>query len=191
MVRMPEAASPQATKLREIVGVFHSIEGVESAIAELATEGFDRADMSILGEEHLLSGNASTAVRDTQRLADDPTAPRQPIISDSDIRQGRTLATSLAGVVAAFVATGATILTGGGVAAAVIGAAAAGGGASAVVNAVGRLAGNKHQEFFEDQIRHGGILLWVALREPDDEGMARLILERHGATDVHVHEAPG
>ncbi len=191
MVRMPEAATPQTTKLREIVGVFHSVEQLEAAIAELASEGFDRAEMSILGEEHLLSGDASTSVQDTSRLADDPKAPRQPIISNDDIRQGRTLATSLAGVVAAFVATGATILTGGGVAAAVIGAAAAGGGASAVVNAVGRFAGNKHHAFFEEQLRHGGILLWAALREPDDEGTARRVLGRHGATDVHVHEAPG
>lgn len=191
MVRMPDAAPPHTADLREIIGVFHSVDDLEAAINGLASEGFDRADMSILGEEHVLSGDVSALVQDTQRLADDPQAPRQAIISDTDIRQGRTLATSLAGVVAAFVATGATILTGGGALAAVIGAAAAGGGASAAVHTVGRVAGSKHNEVLEEQIRRGGIVLWVALREPGQDQTARRILERHHATDIHVHEAPG
>lgn len=183
MVRISEDTQAQ---LRELAAVFHSADDLEAAINSLASEGVDRADMSILGEEHLFSRDDSPPVGDTRDQADDPNAPRHSIISDTDIRQGRTLASSLAGVVAAFVATGATILTGGGALAAVVGAAVAGGGASAVVHAVGRSAGNKHQDFIAEQIRHGGIVLLLAVREAGNEGDIRQILQRHGGTDIHA-----
>jgi len=188
MVRIPDDTT---TRLRELSAVFHSADDLEAAINDLASEGLDRADMSLLGEEHLLTTDDSKPAGDARQAAADPETPRQPLISDTDIRQGRTLATSLAGVVAAFAATGATILTGGGALAAVVGAAVAGGGASAVVNAVGRQAGNKHEAFIEEQIRNGGIVLWLALREPEREGDVRRILARHAATDVHVHDPHG
>jgi hypothetical protein len=191
MVRT-ETSGPQQSQssLREIAAVFMSPEGLEAAVNELASNGWDRADMSLLAQEHVFSGDVAALVQDTHRTADDPTAPRAPVVSDTDVRQGRTLATSLAGAMAALVASGATILTGGGALAAVVGAAVAGGGASVLVNAVGRRASGTRDDFLHEQIARGGIVLWAALRDPPDESLARMILQRHGATDVHVHEGP-
>lgn len=190
MVRtVPDSPTQNPDALREIAAVFMSSEQLEAAINELASHGWDRADMSLLAQEHVFSGDVSELVQDTQRTADDPSAPRSPVVSDTDVRQGRTLATSLAGAVAALVASGATILTGGGALAAVAGAAVAGGGASALANAVGRKAGSSREDFLHEQVVHGGIVLWAALRDPSREDVAREILTRHGGRDIHVHEA--
>ena len=171
----------------EIVGAFNSSEGLERAIDALLRAGWDRAEMSLLGEQTLF---APTSLGDGVHggIADDPNAEREAVTTDPDVRQGPTLAASMAGVIAAFVASGATILTGGTVLAAIVGAAAAGGGATVAMEALGKLWGDSRDSFLQEQIRHGGILLWVALRESDQRGQAEEIMRRHGAIDVHYHE---
>jgi hypothetical protein len=192
MVRTETDIPTQApSSLRELVAVFMSPDSLEAAVNELASNGWDRADMSLLAQEHVFSGDVSELVRDTHRTGDDPNAPRAPVVSDTDVRQGRTLATSLAGTVAALVASGAAILTGGGALVAVAGAAVAGGGAGLLANAVGRKAGDTRADFLHEQVERGGIVLWVALRDASREAPAREILARHGASDVHIHEGPG
>lgn len=187
-----DASSLKPTgELREIAAVFASPESLEAAINDLASQGWDRADMSLLAQEHVFSGDVSDLVRDTHRAADDPASPRSAVVSDADMRQGRTLATSLAGTIAAFLASGATILTGGGALAAIAGAAVAGGGASLLVNAVGRRATGSREQFLHEQVERGGIVLWVALRDESRETLAREIRRRHGASDIHVHNGPG
>jgi hypothetical protein len=39
-----------------------------------------------------------------------------------------------------------------------------------------------------EQIARGGILLWVKVRDSDQEKRAHGILARHAATDVHAHD---
>jgi hypothetical protein len=38
-----------------------------------------------------------------------------------------------------------------------------------------------------DQIRQGGILLWVRTKDKDKENLAVKILKGHSGRDVHVH----
>lgn len=170
---------------REIVGTLPSAEALENAVSEITSAGWDRSELSILAQ-HSLIGDEPLA-GDTRALADDPQADQQAMVSDVDVRQGRTLAAGTAGVVAAFVASGATILTGGTALAAIVGAAVAGGGAAAVVEGAASLAGQKRDDFLREQAEHGGILLWVKLNDPEEASEARVILERHGATNIHVH----
>jgi len=181
----------EATKNhREIVGTFQSPEALEDAIGALASAGWDRAEMSLLGPQHLLAPEKEY-VPDTSAVADDPDAPRTAVVGKDDVRQSRALWAGMAGTVGAFVAAGATILTGGTVLAAIIGAAALGGGAAAAVEAFGNKADDGREMFQDKQIDHGGIVLWVMLDGPHQETEARAIMERFGATDIHVHEIEG
>lgn len=172
---------------REIVGTFHNSEDLERAVSTLSSAGWDRSEMSLLAQRGVLFPEHVKA--NTETLADDPKAERDAVISDPDIRQGRTLAASMIGLAAAFLASGATIMTGGAVLAAVIGAAAAGGGAAAIVEGFGRWADTKHTNFLREQIKGGGILLWAKLDRPEQEETARSILAECGAANVHVHES--
>jgi len=176
--------------VREVVGAFHSPEALEAAVTELASSGWDKSEMSLLAQEGVFHPGLPARGHDMQRAADEAEAPRAPVVEEEDVRQGRTLATSLAAVIAAFAATGATILTGGGALAAVIGAAAAGGGAGAAVNTIGRWISGSRSDFLRDQIDQGGILLWVKVINAEQERQASEIIRRHGAGDVHVHEIP-
>lgn len=172
----------------EVVGLFRSTESVEAAISALAGAGWDRSELSLLGQKSAFDPQPPIGGESAEQAADDPHAKRAPVVSDPDIRQGRTLATSMASVAAAFLAAGATAMTGGSALLAIIGAAAAGGGAAAAVNALGQWAGSNRAEFLEEQVKRGGIVLWVMLRHPDEESKAREILTQHGAEIIHSHQ---
>lgn len=180
-------ALPPATT-DEVVGLFRAADAVESAISDLASAGWDRSELSLLAQKSVIDSTPPIGGASTEQAADDPQTTRAPVVSEPDVQQGRTLATSLAGVTAAFIAAGATVLSGGTALVAVIGAAAAGGGAAAAVEALGQWVGHSRAEFLDQQIKHGGILLWVMLRRPEQEARAREILTRHGAEIIHAHQ---
>jgi hypothetical protein len=108
----------EQSTIREAVAVFDDAEKLESAVSELQSKGIDRSELSFLAHD-LPVGRIPT---DLRRAADDPATPREPVVSDTDLRQGRVLGTGLAATIAAFAAAGFTVATGG-VAAATIAAA--------------------------------------------------------------------
>lgn len=186
-----QAVPASADAQREAVGTFRSEEQLEAAISELTSSGWDRADLSLLGSSSVIDPHVTVPPgEDARQASRDPDVPRSPVVSDVDERQGRTLVGGMAGVIAAFGAAGAVVVTGGGALAAMVGAAIAGGGATAAVEAAGRWLGARRNEFLQEQIDRGGILLWVALRKPGQEQKAQEILRRHGADNVHIHELP-
>ncbi|MBI1188668.1 MAG: hypothetical protein GC206_15270 [Alphaproteobacteria bacterium] len=176
------------TQTLEIAGVLPSTEALEGAVDAITGAGWDRSELSLLAQHHLLSDE--TVDQPSRRLAEDPEAGRQSVVTDPDVRQARTLAAGMAGIVGAFIASGATILTGGTALMAVVGAAVLGGGAAAAVEGVGGAAGRHREAFMREQLRGGGIVLWIKLHEPAEEPKAREILVNHGATDIHVHPVP-
>ena len=109
--------------IREAVAVFDDPGKLENAVSELQSSGIDRSELSFLAHTSL----ADSRRDDSRRLADDPATPREPAVTDTDIRQVRILGTSLAAAVAGLIAAGFTVATGG-IAAATIAAAAAAGG---------------------------------------------------------------
>ena len=175
---------------REIVGTFTNTEAVEKAVAALESAGWDRAELSLLGPKHLLTADKEL-VPDSNDAADNPDVKRAPVLAHDDVRQGRALAAGTAGTIGAFIAAGATILTGGSLLVAIVGSAALGGGAAAVIEAIGKRAQTKREKFFEHQLEHGGIVLWTMVDPPHDESKARELYERFGAKDVHVHRIEG
>lgn len=171
----------------ELVGLFHTPDDLERAISTLTSSGWDHAELSLLAQSNVLL--PEHVDEHTADLADDPEAERQQPVSETDVRQGRTLVTGMASVAAAFVASGATIMTGGGTLAAAVGAVAAGGGAGAVAEALGHRARSRRDQFLHEQMEQGGILLWAKIETQENERKAREIFVRCGATDVHVHQS--
>ncbi len=186
---MSDLHAPSQRITNEIVGLFRSSESLEAAISALTTAGWDSSELSLLGQQGFFDPKPPIGGETAEQAADDPRTSRAPVVSEPDVRQGRTLATSLAGVAAAFIAAGATVASGGTALVAIIGAAAAGGGAAAAVEALGQWAGKSRADFLHEQIKRGGILLWVMLRSPEQEAKAREVLVRHGAEIVHAHDA--
>lgn len=166
---------------REIVAIFRSPQRLDAAVSDLCSAGWDRAELSLLGPKEHLSPSKSSSEQ-----AADPSSPRTAVFSDSDARQDRTLAASLAGVVAGFIASGAIVATGGTALVALVGAAAAGGGGALAGEFIGRMLNKNMTEPLEDQLAQGGIVLWALLRSSDQETQARAIMAKNEAADIHV-----
>ncbi len=68
-------------------------------------------------------------------------------------------------------------------------AAAIGGGVGGLFGAsLAKLIGDRHARHIEEQLKHGGLLLWVRVRDAEREKRAVEILSRRSGRDVHVHE---
>jgi hypothetical protein len=186
---MAQGPEPR-TMIREAVAVFGDPASLQAAVSDLQSGGFDRADISFVAREGYLDGHLKKNYPDVRQAADDPDAPRAPVVDETDIRQQRTLETSLAATIAGFAAAGFTVMTGGTLPLAIGLAAAAAGGIGAAGALVGRAAEKSQETFIEEQLRHGGVLLWVHTADLEAERRALDILRRHGGDDAHIHELP-
>jgi hypothetical protein len=63
--------------------------------------------------------------------------------------------------------------------------------AVAVWSAAGRFLGRDRATELLHQLDHGGLLLWVYVRDQAHEQRAIEILAKNGTEDVHVHDLPG
>jgi hypothetical protein len=185
---MPDDQRVQS--IREAVGVFDHADYLQDAIDELLSSGFDRAELSLLASEHTLREKLGERYRTVAALADDPDVPRSAYVSPEAIGGAES------GLIGGLVYIGATaaiggIVASGGTLIAVITAAALAGGAGGLIGSVlARWVGEHHAHHLQQQLEHGGLLLWVRTWNAEDERRAVEILGRHGATDVHVHALP-
>ena len=171
--------------IREAVAVFDDLGKLENAVSKLQSNGIDRSELSFLAHTSL----ADPGSDDSRRLANDPTTQRESAVTDTDIRQGRVLGTSLAAAVAGLMAAGFAVATGG-IAAAVLSAAATAGGIGAAGALIGRNVAEDEASFLDAQLGRGGVLLWVRTRDADAERRALEVLRRYAA-HVRLHDLPG
>jgi hypothetical protein len=167
------------------VALFDDPERLEQAVSDLCSHGFDHADLSLLAPEAL----GERPIASARQLAQDPATPRTDPTSDTDMRQGRVLATGMAATIAGFAAAGLTVATGGVLAAAIAAGALAAGGAGVVGTIVGRRLDEDAARSLDAQLARGGVLLWAHVLDTEHERTAIDILRRY-STQVAVHEYP-
>lgn len=180
----------EETTIREAVAVFHTEKDLQAAIDDLLTHGFDRSEISLLAGEAAIEKKLGQAYRSVRDLEDDGTVPTIAYASSEAFRDARGAVIgsllyvgALAGIV--------PVVASGGAVAAVLAAAAIGGGAGvAVGSALSAIIGRRHADYIEDQLQHGGLLLWVRTWTPEDEAKATDILKAHSGSDVHIHGLP-
>lgn len=166
--RKSSTAEPQ-TETPEIVGRFADRESFKSAVEALRAADFEAADLSVLDRHEALSA--------------------------SDTKDGGWSQT-LAGLVGEekylgpITAAGLIMLASGPVGAAVAGAVAAGLTGAALAELLDDIKATPHTEEFAAALKRGAVLLWVRCETAEREAIARGILTRHGAADVHRHERP-
>lgn len=177
----------QVREVREAVGVFANAEQLQDAIDELMSSGFDRAEISLLASERAVEEKLGHKYRKASELEDDPNVPRAAYVSTESIGDAE------GAVIGTLMYVGAGILMGpvavaGGTLAAIAGAAALGGGVGGLIGAaLARLIGEQHARRIDEQLQHGGLLLWVRTWDAKDEKRAVEILSSHSGRDVHVH----
>ncbi len=171
----------------EAVGVFDSFEDLQGAFYDLRMVGFSRYDISLLARQEVLEKTLGKAYWQAADLEDDPNAPRAAFVSEEAIGELE------GGIVGGFLFLGsyiamAAMLTPASTLAASIAAIAIGGSPAAVLGTLlARRVGKQHKDYYANQIEHGGILLWVRVRDKACEDLAVKILKGHSGRDVHVH----
>ncbi len=161
--------------VQEVQGVFPSDAALQDAIAKLTLAGFDRADLSL---------------PDTSPAASDatPEMGAEAPTTDTDMRQVRTMGTSMAGTIGAIAAAGATIATGGAAGVAIAAAAAVGAGSALAANASGNAANNVQTEARNEAAAAGHLVLAVHAATPEHQATATRIMRESGASDVAAVE---
>ena len=176
-----------AINVPEAVGVFDTFDDLQRAFYDLRMVGFSRYDISLLARQEVLQEKLGRAYWRAADLEDDPEAPRAAFVSEEAIGD-------LEGAIAGgFFFLGSVIamtamLTPASALGASIAAVAIGGSPAAVVGTLlARRVGKNHKDYYANQIAHGGILLWVRVRDKEREDLAVNILKGHSGRDVHVH----
>jgi hypothetical protein len=178
----------QIDTIREAVGVFRTADALQEAIDELQESGFDRAQLSLMANEQAVEAKLGHKYQRVGELEDNPSIPRAAYVSLESIgdAEGALIGALLyigAGVGAILASAGAlaTAITGG----------ALGGGAGALIGSVlAKLVGDHHARYLQEQLDHGGLLLWVRTWDKEGERRAVSILKKHSGRDVHVHTVP-
>ena len=186
---MPETAERHTTVINvpEAVGIFDTFETQQAAFYDLRAVGFHHSDISLLGSEEALREKLGKAYWHAPELEDDPRAPRAHFVSEEAIGE---LEGAIAGgffFVGSYIAM-AAMLGPASTLAASIAAIAIGGSPAAVIGTIlARRVGQHHKDYYANQIRHGGILMWVRTRDKEHEDLAVKIMKEHSGRDVHVH----
>jgi hypothetical protein len=176
--------------VREAVGAFDRPESFQSAIDDLLSSGFDRAELSLLASERAVEEKLGHRYEKVSALADDPTVPREAYVSTEAI--GGAEGGLIGGLmyVGATAAAGAVVISGGTLATAIGATMLAGGVGGLIGSILAKWVGDHHAHYLQEQMDRGGLLLWVRTWDAEDERRAVEILRKHSGSDVHVHALP-
>jgi hypothetical protein len=181
-------AEQEERTIREAVGVFDSPDKLQAAIDDLMSSGFDRAELSLLAAEETVDKKARPQVsqdRRTRRRSD-----RSALLLHVDRvdRRGGLIGGLM--YIGATAAAGAVVASVGTLALVIAAAALAGGVGGLFGSLLAKSVGDHHARYLQEQLDHGGLLLWVRTRTAEHEQRATRILSGHSGRDVHVHTLP-
>jgi hypothetical protein len=185
---MPAEKEPPT--IRETVGVFDRPETLQEAIDDLLSSGFDRAELSLLAGEKTVDEKLGHKYRKIAELEDDPIVPRCCYVSTESIGDAEGGLIGGLMYVGATAAAGAVVASGGTLALVIATAAVAGGVGGLFGSLLAKWVGDHHAHHLQEQLDHGGLLLWVRTWDAERETRASEILSRHSGRDVHVHTLP-
>src|SRR5687768_6349455 len=116
-----------SARVCEVVGIFHTTDDLESAVEELLSSGFDRAELSLLASEGAVAEKLGGCYRPAGEMADDPAVPRTAFVSTAAIGDAEGGLIGGLAYLGATVAVGAVVVSGGTVGVTIAAAVLAGG----------------------------------------------------------------
>ena len=188
---MPDIQKPTykttVIPIPEAVGVFEKFEDLQAAFYDLRMVGFSRYDISVLSKQDTLEEKLGKGYWRASDLEDNPDAPRAAFVSEEAIGE---LEGAIAGgflFLGSYIAMAAMVTAASTIAASIAAVAIGGSPALAIGALLARRVGKHHKDYYTNQIEHGGILLWVRVRDKQHEDLAVKIMKGHSGRDVHVH----
>ena len=186
-VELSGSTAPEGL-VREAVAVFDDPDCLDGAVAELQQHGFGRADISIA--DGVRATKLGLHYDDAQEIEDDPKAPRTVFVSKASLGDAEGVLIGGAVYLGAVIAAGVAASSGASMTGIILAVAITGGLAGLVGLYLRGSLDRRYKETMREQVRHGGIVLWVNLHSPDQERAALDILKKCSAKRIHVHEVP-
>ncbi len=181
-------AAAQNYRTRETVGVFSDEETLETAVDELNVAGFRDAAISVLASAGKTKGGLSRIFRNVTEIEDSAEAQQTEFVSSDSRVEGTAALIGVPLYIGGAAGVWAVSAAGGSLAFALASAVALG-GIGAGLGAILALAiHTRHEQRVREQLKLGGLVLWVSTPTAENERRAAEILRNLGARDVHVHE---
>ncbi|MCC3305894.1 hypothetical protein [Sneathiella sp. HT1-7] len=175
------------SQAREAVAVFDKVESLQAAIDELESSGFDRADLSLLAGETTVEEKLGHAYTKVAELEDNPDVPTIAYIPTESIGEAEGALIGTPMYIAAATTAGIMAVAGGPIALTIAAVAAAGAAGGLIGTVLATFLDKHHADYLQDQLDHGGLVLWVRARDEPHGQEAVTILKKHSAHDVHLH----
>jgi hypothetical protein len=173
----------------EIVGVFHDRGELEKAMDALEGHGIDRSQLSLLGTREAVESRLGLPMREVEAHPAQAAAeaPRQEPIKRDEAGNLTGMMAGIPTYIGAVLAAGVTAASGGALAGVAVAAIAGGAGGGAIGATAARIFNESVDQSYEEQLREGGILLFVTLKHPGEAGAAKRVLAEHAARNVETH----
>ncbi|MCK5296972.1 MAG: hypothetical protein KAJ75_08790 [Alphaproteobacteria bacterium] len=152
---------------REAVGVFSDKQKLENAIKALQEAGFEHSDLSILSSHETIDSL-------------NPESETQNFLMSLFARTKYEMP---------LVASGLIAMTAGPTGAVIAALVAAGVGGIAVKRILDEITSTPDSDDFVRALEAGSLILWIAVKDLLKEGKAKKLLEKHGATNIHIHKS--
>jgi hypothetical protein len=169
----------------EAVAVFHDAARLDAAVEALKKAGFSNEALSLLASEHAVEKKLGHRYERVEDLEDSEEAPRVVYRTQANLDDSEGAIIGSLTFLPAVIAAGTVVASAGVVGAAVTGIAIAG---ALIGTVLTRWLDHKHAGLLQEQLEHGGLLLWVSTPTVDQRDSAVRILLDHGGADVHVHD---
>ncbi|GBE44197.1 MAG TPA: hypothetical protein ENH05_08045 [Rhizobiales bacterium] len=175
-------------KVREVVAVFDSAEELEDAVEKLQESGVARPDVSLLATDKAIMDKLGRHFRKVSELEDNPLTPQAAFVSSADIAEEEAVLVGVPLYIGAVAGTLAVVASGGALGFILAAAAAGGAGGAAIGALAARALGKQHAKNLEEQLKRGGLLLWVRVRDNTRQDDIEAILSGAGGRHVHAHD---
>jgi hypothetical protein len=175
-------------RVRKAVGVFTDPDELEDAIEDLCLAGFERDQIHLLESCRAAEAKLGHMIGNVRELEDEPNLPAGNYSDRHERAEGAASLASGLVLLSSFAAIGVAVATGVTLAMTIAAAVAAGSVSAGVGTLLVRALGEYGARRVEEQLRRGGLLVWVELRTCAQEQKAVAILQRHSGEDVHIRE---
>jgi len=185
---MSDTTNTSDNSVREVVAVFHDAETLAAAANELLKAGVPERRLSLLGDKETVAKRLGDHFEAVEIMEDDPRVPQRAFVPKADRQAVEAAAVGLPLYVGAMGGVLAVVASGGTLAMAMLAAAGAGAVGGGLGGVVAGVIGKAHADRLEENLREGGILLWVFVTNSSEEQQVIEILKQAGGADVHVHQ---
>lgn len=174
----------KTTKVCEVVGVLKNEANLENTIDHLLTSGFDQSEISLLATERSVVEKLGHRYNKLSSLEGNSAVPRIAYVASENLSVAKGALIGGFLYVGTFAVASVVLAMGWPLPFIVAGGFLGAVGGGLIGLALGQFVEANHADYLQEQLEHGGLLLWVRARDRERETKAMKIMKSHHARDI-------